>query len=897
MARRFETKYGGNTVGKNRKKYDDDVDLGAGYDENDSFIDNTDAYDEIVPADITTAYGGFYINSGPLEFSVKAAQRDSLLHRNNNNNNNNENDSSESSDDEIENSNSSVSKRRGTRSLSSSDEDDTEEIVSEPPSKKSKIDENGEKKSNHEGVPKKRKKLISEQEIDYNRSKNSIDDKRDNMEIDRLPNDNQEERKKSKNDLSKKDKKFDMKRFDKKPMCNGLDEKKALDLKKLGGKTANIDDAIESVVNDGKIDDESSRDTVDSNKSRCGVVGTSSDGEDNDKADLPLLDQLPDDIKEIINKLKKQAANSKEGKTKFFDANVNSTLLQLEKKLRRLDSSSARSQTYSHISDFVGVSKVTIINRAKKLCSQDADDRVSGPIHRLKRIIKETMPMAEEKFNAECKRIVEEKGIPALLSDADSSETDDKTLEKLKYPPKRYPWSPEAKKLVCEIATLWREYYTIRKPRKESVESFLSSFLKTKILSLWPAGWMKYSILCKYTNPEPYAKTKQKKQRDTPVPNNVPSTAVSNCNVPSENTNANSTVAPSTQERAKSPPTFTDNFSFGFALTMPLQQSKPSDLIIEKKQTIKYKEKHKESSSTSSQLNNSTAAQPIAKISVVPTSQLLAQKPKNHPDKFNPLDLTSSSLSITPVNDYPKLAKSHSEIKKDVVSITPYSESPGAVSVITDPSHSAKSDSICYSMLNQNSSSKPVVSLKQRILQDSTDIKIEKLLGKRESDPYKINHKDIRDRWLDEKHKSHDSKKSRKEHKPLEQNQGLMHSKVDVSSVIQPPMLSKEEQEQRQIEETMAATNYLSRIINDDLPRSMSDKRKESGALGDDGIVGIVQSSDEQDKDVQMVMRSLKELQELQLPKSSGEFSFPDDYHRLYPKKDDKMRLSKDDQW
>lgn len=30
-------------MGKNRKKYDDDVDLGAGYDENDSFIDNTDA--------------------------------------------------------------------------------------------------------------------------------------------------------------------------------------------------------------------------------------------------------------------------------------------------------------------------------------------------------------------------------------------------------------------------------------------------------------------------------------------------------------------------------------------------------------------------------------------------------------------------------------------------------------------------------------------------------------------------------------------------------------------------------------------------------------------------------------------------------------------------------------
>lgn len=34
---------GTSTTGKKRRKYDDYVDLGAGYDENDSFIDNTDA--------------------------------------------------------------------------------------------------------------------------------------------------------------------------------------------------------------------------------------------------------------------------------------------------------------------------------------------------------------------------------------------------------------------------------------------------------------------------------------------------------------------------------------------------------------------------------------------------------------------------------------------------------------------------------------------------------------------------------------------------------------------------------------------------------------------------------------------------------------------------------------
>lgn len=125
------------------------------------------------------------------------------------------------------------------------------------------------------------------------------------------------------------EKKFDIKKFEKKSSStssNGCDAKK-IDLKKLSGKDSNIDDAIESVVNAARVDDESSRDTTDSGKSR-GALGTESECDDIDKEEAPLPDGLPEDIKEIVNKLKVHAENSKEGKSKFFNPSVNAALFR-----------------------------------------------------------------------------------------------------------------------------------------------------------------------------------------------------------------------------------------------------------------------------------------------------------------------------------------------------------------------------------------------------------------------------------------------------------------------------------------------------------------------------------------------------------------------------------------
>lgn len=67
LAAKMNEKYG------NGSGYVEISDKAAGYDESDSFIDNTEAFDEMIMDD--TPRGGFYINSGPLVFNKNVKEK------------------------------------------------------------------------------------------------------------------------------------------------------------------------------------------------------------------------------------------------------------------------------------------------------------------------------------------------------------------------------------------------------------------------------------------------------------------------------------------------------------------------------------------------------------------------------------------------------------------------------------------------------------------------------------------------------------------------------------------------------------------------------------------------------------------------------------------------------
>ncbi|XP_070196870.1 ubinuclein-1-like isoform X2 [Littorina saxatilis] len=457
LAQKLEEKYGpkpGKKTGKKRKLKcleDEYFDLGDGYDVDDPFIDNTEAYDEVVPSCLTTKLGGFYINSGTLDFrTVDQDQEDSAG----------------------EFITPLVKKRGRPRKILDSDEDEPE-AGAEPKKKKIK------KKKVKEGVEgeqkrKKKKLMLGPDGEKIVKRKKIID-----------PN--------KKKKMSPTVKELLKQQTAATATPNGdVDMEQSPTTPPNVGETSTIQDQIESVIFETLQDGDDKK----SNGSEFGPNFLPSD--------------LPDDLAIAIVDIKQAARDSKKGKCKFFSPHVNNLLLGIELASRQLQFGK-RKAIYAHLADHLPCGKETLIKRAKKLRESQQDDQLKLPIQRLKEEIDKVMPGLQELHEQEVARSRQEfkdKLEESQREEGGNTESDDDNKSILpegqsrkgnRDPRKKFKWTSEIKSLLCQIVGIKMRMFDTYKIRSQAPEDYLKTFLDNEVKVLWPQGWIQTRMLYKET--------------------------------------------------------------------------------------------------------------------------------------------------------------------------------------------------------------------------------------------------------------------------------------------------------------------------------------------------------------------------------------------------------------
>ncbi|GLH15259.1 Uncharacterized protein GBIM_19624 [Gryllus bimaculatus] len=129
-------------------------------------------------------------------------------------------------------------------------------------------------------------------------------------------------------------------------------------------------------------------------------------GSRGDETHLPS--DLPSDLVDLLTTLKKAAESSAEGKCKFFSNDVNQTLLRVEQKAQAL-TCSRRQLVYGHLALYLPCTKDTLMKRAKKLRLNSEELKIKEPMARLEAAVNQMMPIVLEQYTRQYQKVVEEK--------------------------------------------------------------------------------------------------------------------------------------------------------------------------------------------------------------------------------------------------------------------------------------------------------------------------------------------------------------------------------------------------------------------------------------------------------------------------------------------------------
>ncbi|XP_055613959.1 yemanuclein isoform X2 [Uranotaenia lowii] len=475
IAKELEKKYGAGTAYSSSGKFArssqlDYCDRGYGYDEDDSFIDNTEAYDELIPQEVETVCGGFYINSGQLVFTTLS--------------------NFERPEDAVR------MPKPKKRPLSSSSESSEPEETTPSTSKAKRKDELGSATSGAESGPGKSRKV-------ERKKLNGHLGKKQKTSGDERPPLPQKEGKKKKEIAGGKEIKVVKTTTVKDMLKAKRDSFRKMTQEKKGRSSGSVSSSESG--DDEDRDEDGSEDEDGSDGSDSDSSGSSSDDSDSESAsenekdgqaigseaskknEINLPDNLPDHLLQDLRSLREVPKNAK-GKVNFFDNSVADLLLQIDVS-SRICGGSARNAIYKHLEDQLKVSRQTLMIKIKKIRIRKEDNKVKKALGKLEDAVTEVMPKIITNYEQEKLKVSE---LRIAMSVA-GVENGDKA--EIKSPKKKFPWNDQIRNLLFDIATIRKQSFHILRPRKETEEDFINTYLKKNVVPLWPSGWIKFEDL------------------------------------------------------------------------------------------------------------------------------------------------------------------------------------------------------------------------------------------------------------------------------------------------------------------------------------------------------------------------------------------------------------------
>ncbi|XP_029014324.1 ubinuclein-2b isoform X2 [Betta splendens] len=479
LAKKFESKYGLGTKKKKKDRMQDLIDIGYGYDDTDPFIDNSEAYDELVPASLTTKHGGFYINTGTLQFRP-------------------------ASDSEGENAGTDdhhfkkmkdgeervVKKRRKKQDGG---------ILEEKKPKKMKVQKLGVTALNvHRPEKKKRKKLMKDtlqlanmlrrftKEKEEMRKKNvaAVGLQRPTAKV---PSTNSALLHPQNKAAGASD-------------CNIADLSSDPAVLSLLGSANN--DLLQDMMGDldfGMLDSPQPSSPAQGENSSFGQkAGGGRVAQGSMMPPPPLPSGLPGPLNKRIEDLRAASRLfDEEGRKKFFTLDMNNILLDIELQVQE-QPVEVRSAVYSHLEAFVPCNKEALLKRLKKLSLNIQDDRLRTPLLKLKLAVCSVMPEQIARYNMDCiAKVAKQQQSEDGEKNGSDDDDEEKPGKRVMGPRKKFVWDDKLRVLLCNLVRVKLGCYELEGKNALSLEDYLKAFMETEVKPLWPKGWMQARMLFK----------------------------------------------------------------------------------------------------------------------------------------------------------------------------------------------------------------------------------------------------------------------------------------------------------------------------------------------------------------------------------------------------------------